>query len=87
MFNLTPAGMRSGLIAFSAVFFVLQLSSGLFIDPGFIILHFAFLADQIDVRIFSSRHNSILFLKAHTEYRKREDLSKIKILTLKALIR
>jgi len=50
--------MRSGLIAFGAIFFVFQFARRLLVDPGFVILHFTFLADQIDIRIFSSGHES-----------------------------
>jgi len=49
--------MRSGLVAFSAVFFVFQFIRGFFVDTSFVVLHFAFLANQINVGVFSARHN------------------------------
>jgi hypothetical protein len=45
MLDLTPAGVCSGLIAFGAEFFMFQFTGNrLFIDTGFVVLHFAFLA-------------------------------------------
>jgi hypothetical protein len=57
MFDFTAAGVRRGLIAFGAEFFMFQFTRRFFINTGFIILHFAFLADQIDIGVFSSWHN------------------------------
>jgi hypothetical protein len=57
MLYLTPADVQSGLIAFVAVFFMLQFTGYLlFIDTGLIVLHFAFLAAQIYVGVFSAWH-------------------------------
>ena len=56
MFDLASAGMTSHLFARGAEFLMLQLGGGLFVDPSRVVLHFAILADQINIGAFSTWH-------------------------------
>ncbi len=58
MFNLASTRMLGGFFAFNTKFLVLKLGCGFFVDPCCIVLHFTFLANQINIGIFSSRHNT-----------------------------
>ena len=60
MFDLTAAGMQGGLIAFGTIFFAFQFARRLFIYTSFVVLHFTFLADQINIGVLSSRHIEIV---------------------------
>ena len=60
MLDLTAAGMHSALIASNTIFLVFQFSGDLLVDSGFVVLHLAVLANQINVGIFSSRHINII---------------------------
>ena len=56
MLDLASAGVRGHLLAGGAEFLVLQLGGGLLVDPSRVVLHFAVLADQINIGAFSSWH-------------------------------
>jgi hypothetical protein len=56
MFDLTSAGMTSHLFARGAEFLMLQLGGFFLVDPSRVVLHFAILADQINIGALSSRH-------------------------------
>ena len=56
MLNFAPTGMHRFFSAGGAEFFMLQLSGGFLVNPGGIVLHFAFFADQIYVGALSSWH-------------------------------
>lgn len=57
MLDFTAAGMHGGLSAFTAVFIVFQLARDrLFVDTGFVVLHFAVLTREIDVGVLSAWH-------------------------------
>ncbi len=48
--------MHSHFLAGGAEFLVLQLGGGLLVDPSRVVLHFAVLADQINVGALSAWH-------------------------------
>ncbi len=57
MFDFTAADMQGGFIAFTAIFVVFQLARDRFlIDTSLVVLHFAFLAGEVNVGVLSAWH-------------------------------
>jgi hypothetical protein len=56
MLDLAPAGVHGHLFARGAEFLMLQLGGLLLVDPSRVVLHFAILADQVNVGALSAWH-------------------------------
>ena len=57
MLDFAPRRMSSAFVATTAILLVFQFGRGLFIDPSLVVLHLAVLTSQINIGVFSSRHN------------------------------
>ena len=58
MADFAAVNMSRRLITIGAELHMFQLRSGLLVDAGCVVLHLAFLANQIDIRVFSAWHSS-----------------------------